>query len=865
MRILPLRIALASLTTLVSASAQVNVRVPLSYYVADTSQYDPAIPTPEQFFGFQVGEWHLTPDRLYAYLDKLDAASDRIAIRPMGRTVEQRPVLLLVITDPAHHRDLERIRQEHLRLSDPASATPDLERMPVVVWMGYSVHGNEASGSNAAALVAYHLAASRSAETQEQLQNAVILLNPSINPDGLNRFTSWVNANRGQQVVSTSASREHLEPWPGGRGNHYWFDLNRDWMPVVHPESRARIAAYYEWRPNLLTDHHEMGTNATFFFQPGVPSRNHPLVPKGVVELTTKLAGYHAEALDRIGSLYYTRESFDDFYVGKGSSYPDLTGGVGILFEQASSRGHAQDGQAGVLTFPFAVRNQFTTSLSSLRGAVAMRMDLLKHQRQTAVSALSAADASPVKAYVVGDDGDATRAEAFAEILTTHQIEVFRNAASFKRGRVNVEAGRGYVVPVRQPQARLIASLFERRTSFDDSLFYDISSWNLPMAFNLPVEELTVLPAGLTGERVGMEAASSRNLAPLPEGLALAIDWNNAAAPAVIFRLLSADIPVRVATSRFEAQTVSGVRAFEPGTLVVPPSAAPAQMKIARQWLTEAASSVGLGVEVIRSGLASRGVDLGSPTFVPVTKPRIALITGTGASSTDAGEVWHFLDARLGIPVTLLGTDVVGRAELSAFNAIIIAGSSPSTIDSGGRAALAEWVGRGNTLIATEQAAEWAIGARLSSAVVKRQLPRRDSALVLPYELEDEYRGARATPGAIVEAKLDLTHPLAFGFRTATIPSFKSTGIVFEVPRSPFAMPMRLTERPLLSGYLHLDAARQISGGGTIVVSAVRDGRSIVMSDNPVFRGFWRGTERLLVNALFFGPVIRASSLRTGE
>jgi hypothetical protein len=320
-----------------------------------------------------------------------------------------------------------------------------------------------------------------------------------------------------------------------------------------------------------------------------------------------------------------------------------------------------------------------------------------------------------------------------------------------------------------------------------------------------------------------------------------------------------------VATSSFEARTASGVRAFDPGTLVVPSSADPARMTAARQWIAEAASSARLGVDIIRSGLAESGVDLGSSTFVPLTRPRIALITGAGASSTDAGEVWHFFDARLGIPVTLVGTDVVGRTDLSAYNVIIIAGSAPATIDSAGRAAMVEWVGRGNTLIATEQGAEWAIAARLSSAVVKRQPSRRDSALVLAYDLEDKYRGARATPGAIVEAKLDLTHPLAFGYRSATLPSFKSTGIVFEVPRSPFAMPMRLSERPLLSGYLHRDAARHLSGGGSIVVSAVRDGRSIVLSDNPVFRGFWRGTERLLVNAVFFGPVIRASSLRTGD
>lgn len=848
-----------------AVSAQVSVRVPLAYYTGDTLQYDPAIPTPEQHFGFQVGEWHLTPEQLHDYLERLDALSDRISMRPMGRTVEQRPIRLLVITHPANHGDLERIRREHVMISDPSAGTPDLERMPVIVWMGYSVHGNEASGSNASALVAYHLAASRSDETDELLRNAVVLLNPSINPDGLHRFASWVNANRGQQVVATPASREHQEPWPGGRGNHYWFDLNRDWMPVVHPESRARIEAYYEWRPNLLTDHHEMGTNATFFFQPGVPSREHPLAPRGVVELTTKLASFHAQALDQIGSLYFARESFDDFYVGKGSSYPDITGGVGILFEQASSRGHAQDAPGGMVTFPFAVRNHFVTSLSSLRGAVAMRREFLQHQRQAAVSALSEADASPVKAYVVGDAGDRPRAEAFAGILAAHRIEVFRTARSFKQGTMNVEAGRGFVIPVRQSQYRLIASLFERRTTFEDSLFYDISTWNLPMAFGLPVAELTSIPAGLQGKRYADGGVTRAATERPSDGVAWTIDWNHATAPTLLYRLLAEEIPVRVATSAFEARTASGVRRFAPGTLLIPTPAGADRIAVVRSLLAWSDANGGPDVDVLRSGLAVSGVDLGSSSFVTLTTPRIALVTGPGVSVTDAGEVWHLFDARLKIPVVLLGADQLGRADLSVLNVIIIAGSAPSTVDSAGRAALTDWVGRGNTLIATEQASEWTIGARLSSAVIKRPPTRRDSAVVLSYDQEQAYRGARAMPGAIVEARLDLTHPLVFGLRSETMPVFKSTGIVFDVPRSPFALPARLAERPLLSGYAHLETIRHISGGGVIVVSSVRDGRSIVMADNPVFRGFWRGTERLLVNAVFFGPTIRASSLRPGD
>ncbi|MEK6649835.1 MAG: M14 family metallopeptidase [Bacteroidota bacterium] len=858
-------VALSVVVVLVS-SAQINVRVPLNYYLPDTATYDPAIPTPEQFFGFQVGEWHLSPDQIHAYVRRLDDLSERIRIEPMGVSHEQRPILLLVITAPEHQRDLERIRQEHLRLSAPTGgSTPAIDRMPVVVWMGYSVHGNEASGSNAAALVAYHFAASRSPETEDQLRNAVILLNPSINPDGLHRFASWVNAHRGAVVTPQASSREHNEPWPGSRGNHYWYDLNRDWMPLQHPESRARVERYYAWRPNVLTDHHEMGTTATFFFQPGIPSRNNPLTPSSVGDLTSRMAVYHAEALDRIGSLYYTRESFDDFYVGKGSSYPDITGGIGILFEQASARGHAQESPGGTITFPFAIRNHVTASLSSVRGSVALRTDLLRHQREMASSALTAAAASPVKAYVVGTDDDPVRSAAFVDILVRHQIEVFRTGKSVRHGDKEIEAGQGFVIPVRQPQFRLVTSLFERRTRFEDSLFYDVSAWNLPSAFNLPSVELTTIPSGLVGPRVASPAVSGTLFTPREGAIAYAFAWHNFRSSVTLYRLLAAGIHARVSVKPFESRTAEGVRSFAPGSIVVPVISQVDRSAILQSILQEAAAQDGIIVEQLTTGLSGSGIDLGSSNLIPVPLPRIALLAGAGASGTDAGEVWHLLDERLRIPVTLLEPDALGRVDLHAFNVLIMAGGSFATIDSAGRAAAQEWTGRGNTLIATEQAAEWAIANRLATAAVKRPLPsRKDSALILPYADEESYRSARAMPGAIVQAQLDLTHPLTFGYRSATISLFKSTPLVFDVPKSPFALPVQFGTDPLVSGYIHEDVLKNISGGGSVVVSAVRSGRSILLSDNPAFRGFWYGTNHLLLNAVFFGPVIRASSARPG-
>lgn len=846
------------------AFGQVSVRVPLSYYFPDTTIYDPAFPTPQQYFGFQVGEWHLSPDQLHAYVSALDERSDRLSITPMGRTHEQRPILLVTITSPENHRDLDRIRREHLRLSEPNAPMPaTLDGMPVVVWMGYSVHGNEASGSNAAALVAYHFAASRSSETEEQLRQAVILLNPSINPDGLQRFSTWVNANRGSVVVAAPSSREHNEPWPGGRGNHYWFDLNRDWMPVVHPESRSRIAAYYAWRPNLLTDHHEMGTNSTFFFQPGIPSRNNPLTPPAVGELTARLARFHAEALDRIGSLYYTEESFDDFYIGKGSSYPDITGGVGILFEQASSRGHAQESPGGTVTFPFAVRNQVTASLSSVRGAVALRPDLLRHQQSTAASALSTAATVPVKAYVVGTDGDPARSSAFLDVLLTHQIEVYRNARVVKAGTVEVSEGSGFVIPVRQVQMRLLTSLFERRTQFEDSLFYDISTWNLPLAFGLPMGELSSVPSGVMGERIVTSEVTTTPFTSPSNAVAFAIPWNSYFAPRALYRLLAAGFHPRVAILPFEGMTEGGPRSFDRGTLVV--VADRDRPETLTSIFRSAASEDAVEIAALTTGLASSGIDLGSPNLIPVDLPRIAVLAGAGASGTDAGEIWHLLDQRMQIPVTLLDPPFLGRSDLSMFNVIIMAGGSFPTVDSLGRASLLEWVGRGNTLIATEQAAEWAIQNRFATASVKRPIPRKDSSVVVPYEQEELYRNARTMPGAIVEAVVDVTHPLLFGYRRTTHPWFKSSSFVFEPSKSPFAQPVRLGLKPLISGYVHPDVLKNFTGGGIAALSSIRSGRSILLSENPAFRGYWYGTNKVLMNAVFFGPVIRSSSFRSED
>ena len=287
--------------------AQTADKPTLDYYFPSGVSFNPKIPTPKEVLGYNVGEWHISHDQLLKYVEKIAEVSDRVTIEKQGQTYEGRPTMLLTITSPKNHQNIDKIREEHVALTNPEqSGNLNTDNMPIVVWMGYSIHGNEPSGSNSVPLVLYYLAAAQSDEVVEMLNNSVVLLDPSFNPDGLQRFSTWVNSHKNYHMVSDPNDREYNEAWPRGRTNHYWFDLNRDWLLVQHPESKGRITNFHKWKPNILTDHHEMGTNSSFFFQPGVPQRTNPITPQKNQELTAKIGTFHAKFLDNIGSLYST-------------------------------------------------------------------------------------------------------------------------------------------------------------------------------------------------------------------------------------------------------------------------------------------------------------------------------------------------------------------------------------------------------------------------------------------------------------------------------------------------------------------------------------------------------------------------------
>lgn len=846
-------IAIFLLTLFIAEGVYAQQDENFAFFPSDI-KYNPDFPTPESILGYNVGEWHVSHDQLVYYMKEMARLSDRITIKETGRTYENRPLLLLTITSPENHARIEELRAAHLKLSDPKSSSSiDIGQMPVVVWLGHSVHGNEASGSNSSLLTVYHWAAAQGAKIDEILANTIILVDPSINPDGMQRFSSWVNANKGNNASPDPNDREHNEAWPGGRTNHYWFDLNRDWLPLQHPESRGRMAEYHKWKPNVVTDHHEMGSNSSFFFMPGIPSRNNPLIPQNTITLTGKIAEYHARELDKIGSFYYSQESFDDFYFGKGSTYPDINGAIGILFEQASSRGHVQNTINGELTFSFGIRNHFTTAYSTVLAANGLRSDLLDHQRIFYKSALDEAKGDQVKGYIWNADKDHSKAQHFIDILTRHQLEVYRLGTRQQIGGKTYNTDNSYLVPSNQANYRLVKAIFEKRTSFQDSLFYDVSAWTLPLAMNLNFAELKgkSLAGNLIGEKVTAVEWQKGIIAK--SDYAYVIRWDDYYAPKALNIVLKNNLIAKVATQPF----TSGNNSYDRGTILIPVGNQDLSSEDIFKLLSSVVAGTGIIIEPINSGY-TKGVNLGSSSFQPLRDPKVAILTDRGVSRSDPGEVWHLLDYRMDMNVTILPVDNFNRADLSDYKTIIMTDGSYGTLNG---AKMKTWLQQGGVVVASRRGGKWLADQKITNTTYK-PASKPDSLTKLPYNEEPKYRGAQVIGGAIFNTKGDLTNPILFGIENDNIPIFRRGQLFMNPSKGQYANPLMYTDKPLLAGYISRENHQKLGGTAALAISAVGGGRVITFADNPNFRAFWFGTNKLFLNAVFFGHTIRGSSTR---
>ncbi|MEZ4919436.1 MAG: M14 family zinc carboxypeptidase [Saprospiraceae bacterium] len=839
-------IGLFFLFTFFSSSAQLPEG--LAYYLPADAMYNNEIPSPSEFLGYDIGFGrHASHDELIAYMSLLAQASDRIEIQYYGKSHEGRRLACLLISSPENLENKTAIMQQRQQMIQPGQAADS--GLPGVVYMGYSIHGNETSGSNAAFLFAWYLAACESEALQNQLKHTVVLLDPCFNPDGMQRFSSWINSHKSMSTVSDPAADEYHEPWPGGRTNHYWFDLNRDWLVAQQPESPGRVEIFQNWLPNVLTDHHEMGTNSTFFFQPGVPSRVNPITPLENQELTAKIGTYHARYFSEKNILFYSGENYDDFYYGKGSSYPDANGSIGILFEQASSRGTVQDSKNGPLHFAYTVRNQVISSFSTLDAVSSMRTELNEYTRSFYHNAIKEAEKDPVQAYVFEAAADNQAAREFIQILLRNRVEVHRIKSSQTLQGHNYDKTEAFAVPTRQIRYKLVRTIFERPTAFPDSVFYDISAWTLPDAFGLnwsPAnarislgERLKSAPGLQVKSQVkpGDSAPYAYLIPPEPYLL-----------PKFIYQLQQIGTRLDVATKPFTSEG----RDFPAGTVILPMDRQPAD-RDAMQRILRAAPEMGVSVYPTSTGQTSKGPDLGSNNMLNLRMPSILIVTGPGMPPTDVGEAWHLLDQRYGIPCTLMASDRLRNANLSQYNVIILADGSPGSLPS---EKIRGFVQDGGTVVATGSALQWLSNRGLTNLKFRNASSPYSRNTRRVYAQRNEDAGALRLPGSIFEASLDLSHPICYGYQRTQLPIFLSDTIFIETAENPYATPAVFTEAPLLAGYIHPGHKQLVGGSAAIVACGIGSGRIICFAGNPNFRGFWYGTNRMFANAVFFGNLI---------
>ena len=831
---------LVATTTISSAIGQVNA----DYFLPKNETYHKDIPTPEEIIGHPVGKWHVSHDKLSEYMRTLAAASNRIQIENRGVTYEDRPLLLLTISSPENLAKLDEIKAQHIALTEPNGGLLDTREMPVVVYQGFSIHGNEPSGANAGLLVAYHLAAAQSQEVKELLENTIILFDPSFNPDGLQRFSQWANTHKAQNIVADPNDREYNEVWPRGRTNHYWFDMNRDWLPVQLNESKARIATFSDWLPNVLTDHHEMGTNSTFFFQPGIPSRVNPLTPKRNQTLTMAIGKYHEEALNAIGSLYYSEEDYDDFYYGKGSTYPDVNGGIGILFEQASSRGHAQESDNGLLTFPFTIRNQFVTALSTLKAAHELKKDLLDYQRDFYNNAREEGAKNRDKALVFGNEKDAATAYRLSEVLIRHDIKVHRLSKNLRKDGKNFPQENSFIVPLNQKKQRLVKAIFSEQKQFKDSLFYDVSAWTLSHAFDVNTTKMKDLSA--LGEVVnGIENPTPKQVTKA--AYAYLFEGHGYYTPKALYALLEANVRVKVGLQSF---SLNGKK-YDYGTLMVPVANQSLDENELFSLMKEIAEEAFIDIHSVETG-RTLGIDLGSRNFETISIPKVALLVGDGVRSYDAGEIWHLMDTQYHIPVTKIDVKSIAKRDLSRYTHLVIPSYTGSLLGDA-KKKISSWIKNGGNLIAYRDAIKWANKNKLIEEEFRKgELKAKD----IPFVDMGKFKGAQAIGGAIFNADIDRSHPINFGIEDTQLALFRNSRIFMEPDDNSYNNPIQYTNNPLLSGYISEEQLELLKGSVPFKIKRSGRGKILLMTDNTNFRAFWLGTQQLYANMLFYANMM---------
>ena len=821
-----------------------NIISSQNYFLENYKPYNNSILSPEEFLGYEIGFQHTRHDQIVSYLTYLSTVSNKADLINYGKTHEGRNLVILTVTSESNLNRLDDIQKEHLKNTIPGASVSLNDDLPIIINLGYGVHGNEPSSSEAALLTAYTLVASKNKKIEKFRQKSVVFIDPTINPDGRDRHSQWANQNKSINLVADEYDSEHNEAWPRGRTNHYWFDLNRDWLLAVNPESRNKLKWFHNWYPNVVTDFHEMGTNSNYFFEPMKTNASvNPLIPEENYNvLSPKFAEYYVKALDSIGSFYYTKESFDETYPGYGSSYPDVQGGLAILFEQASSRGHLQETNYGTISFGFTIRNQYLSSIATVEAAVDNKKMLRDYQKRFFDSSLKEFKDDKVKAYEFGDLYDQNRNKAFIDKLLIHNVKVYKS-----KGK--------YVVPVNQTQSRMVKNFFETYDKYVDSVFYDASAWSMSNFYNMKSKKLKNFT---TQSEILSTNDLVKNIKVNKSNYSYILDWDDYNSVAALNYLQKNNLITYTAFKPFSVKVneTSGIKNFNYGSILIPVS----KQKISSDKLYEiiktAQEKFNVPIFNSESGFSIKGIDLGSNNF-RVNKPvKVALLIGEGVNSYEAGEVWHLMDTRVGMPLSKIRLSQFSRISLDKYTTLIMVSGSYNQLTKIDIDKINDWVKKGNTLVTIAQGSSWVIEKKL----VKETLlePSNDSIFSRKnYVSAAENIGRERIGGAILNVDLDLTHPLAFGYRDSSIPVYKNNNVFINKTKDHYSSVGIYSKDPHIDGYIsEKNMKNNFKNTASLIVSRLGSGRVVIFADNPNFRGSWYGTNKLFLNAIYFGDNI---------
>jgi hypothetical protein len=805
------------------------------YFTARYQPFQNSIPSPEVFLEYEIGFQHTRHDQIVAYLQTLASASNQAQISYYGKTHEGRKLTLLAISSSENLARLDVIQKQHLAYAEgELEIQPDI---PIIINLAYNVHGNEPSSSEAALLAAYTLVASEHPQIQNFRENAIVFIDPSINPDGRDRHTQWVNMYKANPLVSDPMDAEHNEIWPGGRTNHYWFDLNRDWLLAINPESQGKLDWYHQWYPNVVTDFHEMGTQSTYFFEPMKANGSQdPIMPKdNYIKLNNLFATYFTKALDSIGSLYFAKEVFDGTYPGYGSSYPDLQGGLGLLFEQASSRGLKQKTAYGFITFPFTIRNQFVSSLATVQAAVENKQTMRNYQKDFFESAMSRSKQSKIKAYNFTEI-DKNRTKAFLDKLIRHRVNVLKTGEN------------SYSVPTEQPQYRMVQTFFETYDTYRDSVYYDASAWSVANFYNINYTPVSKVPRGTSLETL----EGLIELKPLQKSkYAYTVNGQDYNIPSLLYDLQEQQVTVAAAFKPFGTNDKG---TFSYGSLVIPVTPQKMNADQLYEILVKAQKKHQIQIHQLDSGYSITGVDLGSGYIKSLKKPKALTFIGNGIRSYEAGEVWHLLDTRVHMPITKVRKEYFNRLDLDSYNSLVLVSGNydwdEKTVDK-----IKTCVSKGNTIIAQGTATSALIKHKIiSEQLLEKSKDSPKKAVQKPYVDAPENMGRERLGGVFINGILDLSHPLGFGYTSNEVVLYKNNLVWLQPSKSDYGTPVVYADKPHVDGYISKTIRKdKLPKAAPVVVSRLGKGRVILFAENPNFRGTAYGTNRMFLNALFLG------------